>query len=134
MLLLFLAAKAGAQDVIVLFKLGAVAEKIGEVAVNLCSAQFPIILRLVIYDTVHNNGHLCLTNAVTRHSFEKDKNHLVQSLIVEAGASSVKSTARREKQSPILAAVRIAVRVSALFILFSGLITSKEIFDIKAKI
>ena len=67
------AALASAQDVIVLPKLGAVAEQIGEVAVDLGSAQFPIILRLVIHDTVQNNGHSCLTNAIVRHSFEKTK-------------------------------------------------------------
>ena len=131
--MLFLAAIAGAQDVIVLRKLGAVAEKIGEVAVNLGSALFPMLLRLVIYDTVHNNGHSCLTNAVARYSFEKDKNHLVPSLIEETGATIVKSTARKTKRSPILAAVGIAVGVSALFNLFSGSMTSKEISDIKAK-
>ena len=69
--LLFLATAAGAQDVIVLPKLGAVAEKILEVAVDLVSAHFPMVLRLVIHDTVHNNGHLCLTSAVARQSFEK---------------------------------------------------------------
>ena len=73
--LLLLAAAAGAQDVIVLPKLGVIAEKIGEVAVNLGSAQFPMILRFVIHDTVHNNGHSCLTSTFARHSFEKEKNH-----------------------------------------------------------
>ena len=57
---------AGAQDVIVLYILGAVAEKIKEVAVDLGSAQFVIVLRLVIYDIVHNNKHSCLTNDFTR--------------------------------------------------------------------
>ena len=73
--LLLLAAAAGAQDVIVLPKIGAVAEKIGEVAVDLSSAQFPMILRLVIHDTVHNNGHPCLTNNLARRSFKKENNH-----------------------------------------------------------
>ena len=123
LLLLFLAGPAGEQDVIVLPKLVAVAEKIREVAVDLGSAQFPKVLRLVLHDTVHNNGHSCLTNAVARHGFEKDKNHLVPSWIEETGASSVKSTARREKRSSILAAVGIAVGVSELFILFSGSMT-----------
>ena len=59
LLLLFLAALANAQDVIVLPKHGAVAEKIGEVAVDLGSAQFPMVFHLVIHDTVHNNGHSC---------------------------------------------------------------------------
>ena len=77
MFLLLLAAAAGAQDVIVLPKLGAVAEKIEEVAVYLGSAQFPMVLLLVIHDTVHNNGHSCLTNSLARHSFEKDANHLL---------------------------------------------------------
>ena len=69
--ILLLAAAAGAQDVIVLAKLGAVFEKIGEVAVDLGSAQFPMVLGLVINDTVHNNGHSCLTSTFARHSFEK---------------------------------------------------------------
>ena len=69
--LLFLAAAAGAQDVIVLPSLGTVAEKIGKVAVDLNSAQFPMVLRLVIHDTVHNNGHPCLTKNLARHSFKK---------------------------------------------------------------
>ena len=76
--LLLLAAASGAQGVIVLPKLGAVAEKIGEVAVDLGSAQFSMVLRLVIHDTVHNNGHSCLTRPFARHSFEKQKNHLFQ--------------------------------------------------------
>ena len=130
--MLFLAAIAGAQDVIVLPKLGADPEKIGEV-VDLSSAQFLIVLRLVIHDTGHNNGHSCLTNAVARHSFEKDKIHFVTSWIEETGASSVKSTLRIEKRFPILAAFGIAVGVSALFNLFYGSLTSKEISDIKAK-
>ena len=92
-----------------------------------------MVLRLEIHDTVHNNGHLCLTNAVARHNLKKDKNHLVRSWIEETGASSVKSTARREKRSPILAAVGIAVGVSALFNLFTGSMTSKKISEIKSK-
>ena len=71
--LLLLAAAAGAKDVIGLHKLGAVAEKIGEVAVNLELAQFPMVLRLVIHDTVHNNGHSCLISTFARLSFEKRK-------------------------------------------------------------
>ena len=92
---------------------------------------FQIILRLVIHDTVHKNGHSCLTKAIARHSFKK--NHLVPSWIKEIVASTVKSTARRDKRSPILAAVKVAVGVSALFNLFLGLMTSKEISDIKSK-
>ena len=64
--LLLLADAAGAHDVIVLPKLGAVAEKIGEVAVDLGSAQFSMVLCLVIHDTVHNTGHSCLTNNLAR--------------------------------------------------------------------
>ena len=48
-------------------------------------------------------------------------------------ASSVKITGLRQNRSLILAAVGIAVGVSALFNLFSGLITTKEISDITAK-
>ena len=70
---LLVAAAATAQDVIVFPKLGAVAEKIGEVAVNLGSAQLPIILHLVIHNTVGNNGHSCFISAFARHSFEKYK-------------------------------------------------------------
>ena len=92
-----------------------------------------MVLRLVIHDRVHNNGHSCLTNAVASHSFEKIKNHLILSWIKHTVASSVKRATRKEKRSPILAAVGIAVGVSALFNLFSGLMNSNEIFDIKSK-
>ena len=64
---------------------------------------------------------------------KKKTNHLVPSWIEETGASSVKVTAGREKRSPILTAVGIAVGVSALFNLFSGSMTFKEISDIKSK-
>ena len=131
--LLFLAAAAGAQDVIVLPKLGAVAEKIGEVAIDLGLAQFLMVLRLVIHDTVHNNGHPCLTNNLTRHSFKKENIHLVLTWIDETSQSTITLSRHREKRSPILAAVGIAVGVSALFNLFSGSMTSKEIADIKSK-
>ena len=87
--ILIQAAAANAQDVIVLPKLGAVAEKIGEVSVDLGSAQFPMLLRLVIHDTVHNNGHSCLTSTFARHSFEKEKNHLIPSWTEDKSAFSV---------------------------------------------
>ena len=45
----------------------------------------------------------------------------------------LKHTANRQKRSPILAAVGVAVGVSALFNLFTGSMTSKEISDIKEK-
>ena len=116
-------------------KLGAVAEKIEEVAVDMGAAQFSMVLRLVIHDTVHNNGHSCLADGYGRHSFEKDADHLVPSWIEVPSITSVSSTtgARRVKRSPILAVVGIAVGVSALFNLFSGSMTSKEIADIKEK-
>ena len=129
--LLFLAAATGAQDVIVFPKLGAVVEKIGEVAVDLGSAQFPMLLRLVIHDTVHINGHFCLTNNIARHSFKTETNHLVPTWIDETSQSTITLSRRREKRSLILAAVGIAVGVSALFNLFSGSMTSQEIANIK---
>ena len=128
-----LAAAAGAQDVIVLPKLGAVAEKIGKVGVDLGSAQFPIVLRLVIYDTVHNNEHFCLTNNLARHSFKKETNHLVPTWIDETSQSTITVSRHREKRIPIFVAVNIAVKVSALFNLFTSFMTSKEIADIKSK-
>ena len=94
--MLFHAAIAGAQDVIVLFQLGAVAEKIGEVVVDLSSAKFPMVLRLVIHDTVHNIGHSCLTNIKARHSFANKKNHLIPSWTDETSASRVIATAQRQ--------------------------------------
>ena len=130
--ILLLVAAAGSQDVIVLPKLGAVAEKIG-VDVDLGSTQFPMVLRLVIHDTVHNNGHSCLTSNIARHSFEKESNHLVPTWIEATSPAKSTAPSRREKRSPILAAVGIAVEVSALFNLFSGAMTSKEIADIKSK-
>ena len=133
LILLFLAAAAGAQDVIVSPKLGSVAERIGEVAVNLGSAQFPMLLRLVIHDTVHNNGHPCLTNNIVRLSFKKKTNHLVPTWIDETSQSTITLSRHRDKRPQILAAVGIAFRVSALFNLFSGSMTSKEIADIKSK-
>ena len=130
-----LLAATTAQDVIVLPKLGAVAEKIGEVAVDMGAAQFPMVFRLVIHDTVHNNGHPCLADGYVRHSFEKEPDHLLPSWMEEPGTTSVSSAtgARKEKRSPISAAVGIAVGVSALFNLFSGSMTSEEIADIKEK-
>ena len=134
--MLFLAAAAGAQDVIVLPKLGAVAEKIEEVAVDLGSAQFSLVLCLVIHDTIqsiHNNGQSCLTNNQARHSFKKETNHLVPTWIEETSQSTITLSRHREKRSPILAAVGIAIGVSALFNLFSGSMTTKEIANIKSK-
>ena len=61
------------------------------------------------------------TNAVARHSFKKDKNHLVPSWIDETGESSAQSTARRAKRSPILAAVGIAVIGSGISVMRSGI-------------
>ena len=92
--LLLLATAADAQDVIVLPKLGAVAGKIGEVAVYLGSAQFPMVLRLLIHDTVHNNGHSCLTSTFACHSFENEKNHLIPSWTEETSALSFKTIAQ----------------------------------------
>ena len=92
-----------------------------------------MLLRLVIHDTVHNDGHACLTNNLARHSFKTKTNHLVPMWIDETSQSTITLSRHREKRSPILAAVAIAVGVSALFNLFSGSITSKEIADIKSK-
>ena len=89
LVLLFLAAAAGAQYVIVLPKLGAVAEKVGEVGVDLGSPQFAIVLRLLILDTVHNNGHPFLTNNLARHSFKKKINHLVPTWLDETCQSKI---------------------------------------------
>ena len=100
-------------------KRGAVAEKIGEVAVDLGSAQLPMVLLLVIHDTVHTNGHSCLTSTFARHSIQKEKIHLIPSWNEETSALSVKNIAQRQKRSPFPAAVGIAVGVSALFNLFS---------------
>ena len=113
-------------------KLGVVAEKISEVAVDLGLAQFPMLLRLVIYDTVHDKGHSCLTNNLARHSFKNKTNHLVPTWIDKTSQSTITLSRHREKRSPILAAVGIAIGVSALFNLFSGSMTSKEIADIKS--
>ena len=114
-------------------KLGAVAEKIEEVAVDLGSAQFSMLLCLVIHDTVHNNGHFCLTNNLARHSFQKETNHLIPTWIDETSQPTITLSRHCETRSDILAAVGIAVEVSALFNLFSGSMTSKEIPDIKSK-
>ena len=131
--LIFLSATAGAQNVIVLAKLGADVEKIGEVAVDLGLAQFLMLLCLLIHDTVHNNRHTCLTNNLARHNFKKETNHEVPTWIDEANQSTITLSRHRDKRLPILAAVGIAVGVSALFNLFPGLIPSKEIADIKLK-
>ena len=89
----------------------------------------------MIHDTLLNNGHSCLADGYGRHSFENDADHLLPSWIEQRSTTSVSSTtgARREKRSPILAAVGIAVGVYALFNLFSGSMTSKKISDIKEK-
>ena len=130
---MLLAAAAGAHDVIVLPKLGAIAEKIGEVAVDLGSAQFPMVLRRVIYDTVHNTGHPCLINNFARNSFKKKTNHLVTTWINERSVSKNTLSKRRKQRSPILAVVGIVEGVFALYNLFSGSMTSKKIADIKSK-
>ena len=91
-----------------------------------------MVLRLVIHDTVHNNGHTCLVNEYVRHAYKKEETHLIPSWIEERG-TSVTSNVTRKKRSPILAAVGVAVGVSALFNLFTGSMTSKEIADIKEK-
>ena len=130
--LLLLIAAAGVQDVIVLAKLCDVAETIWKVAVEICSAQFLMVLCLVINDTVHNTGHF-LTNSLARHSFEKRTNNLVPTWIEETCSSKATALKRRDKRSPILAAVGIVVGVSALFNLFSGSLISKKISDIKSK-
>ena len=130
---LFLAAAAGAQYVIVLPKLGAVAEKIKDVAVDLGSAQFSMVLRMAIHDTIHNNGHPCLTNNPARHSFKKETNHLLPTWIEKTSQSTITLSRHRDKRSPILAAVGIAVEMSALYNLFSSSMTSKKIADIKSK-
>ena len=92
-----------------------------------------MVLRLVIHDTVHNNDHSCLTTPVARNSFEKEKYHLVPSWIEKPNTISVQTKSHRQKRSPILAAVGIAVGVSALFNIFTGSMTSREIADIKEK-
>ena len=66
-----------------------------------------------------------------RATFKKQENQLIPSWTEET--SSASNTAPRQKRSPILAAVGIAVGVSALFNLFTGSMTSNKISDIKAK-
>ena len=73
-----------------------------------------MVLRLVIHHTVRNNGHSYLTSIFARHSFEKEK-HLIPSWTEETSALRVKTIAQRQKRSPFLAAVGIAVEVSAFF-------------------
>ena len=97
--ILLLATAAGAQDIIVLPKLGAIAEKILEVAVDFGSAQFSMVLRLVIHDTVHNTGHPCLTNDFARNRFKKKTNYLVPTWIDESSVSTNTLSKRREKRS-----------------------------------
>ena len=121
--LLFLVATAGAQDLIILPKLGAAAVKIREVAVDLGSAQRPMVLRLVSHDTVHNNGHPCPTNDLARHRFKKETNHLVPTWIYKTSQSTITLSRHRDKCSQILAAVGIAIKETALFNLFSGSMT-----------
>ena len=77
LVLLFLAAAAGAQNVMFLPKLGAVAKKFENVAFDLGSAQFTMLFPLATHDTVHNNGHHCKNNNLARHSFTKETNHLL---------------------------------------------------------
>lgn len=52
--------------------LWAVAEKVREVAVDLGSAYFLIVLRLVVHDKVHNEYHSCLSEDYAIKMFEKD--------------------------------------------------------------
>ena len=83
LLLLFYATIGGAQDIMVLSQLGAVAEKIGEIAVDLESDKFPMVLRLVIHDKIHNNRHSCLTTTFAGHSFKYETNHLIISWTIQ---------------------------------------------------
>ena len=46
-----------ARNVVVLQKLGAVAEKVPEVALDLCAGQFSMVLRLGIDDSVNVESH-----------------------------------------------------------------------------
>ena len=84
-----------------------------------------MVLRLVIHDTVHYTGHPCLTIDFERDSFKKESNHLVPTWIDECSVSTNTLSKRREKRSPISAAVGIALGVSAVFNLFSASMTSK---------
>ena len=111
--LLIRAAAANAQDVIVLLKLGAVAEKIGKIAVELRSAQYPMVFPLIINDTIHNNWHHSLTNTLARHSFKKKTNHLVSTWIDKNNQLTITLSRHRDKRFPILAAVGKAIKVSA---------------------
>ena len=122
---LLIAAAAGAQDIIVLLKLGVVALRIKEVAVDLDSAQFPMLICLVVLDTVHNNGHSCLTNNLALHSFKNETNYFVPTWIDDTSQSAITLSRLRKTRSPTLAAVGIAVEMSALFNLFSGSMTSE---------
>ena len=108
-------------------KIGAIAEKIGEVAVYLGSEQFLMVMRLIIHDTVHNTGHLCSTIDFAGNILNKETKHLVPTWIDKSSVSTNTLSKRREIRSSILAAVKIAENVSALFNLFSGSMTSKEI-------
>ena len=92
-----------------------------------------MLLRLVIHDTIHNNRHFCLTNNLAHHRFKTKTNHVVPTWIDETNQSTMTLSRHCEKRSPILAAVGIAVGVSALFNLFYSSITSNKIADIKLK-
>ena len=76
---------------------------------SILTQRFPMILRLVIHDKVHNNGHPCLTNNLARHSFKKETNHLVPTWVDETSKSTITLSRHSEKRSLILAAVGIAI-------------------------
>ena len=92
-----------------------------------------MVLRLVIHDTVHSKKHSCLTNCLAHHSIEKETYQLVPTWIEETSLSKATALKCRDKRSPILAAVGIAVGVSALINIFSSSMMYKEIADITFK-
>ena len=130
----FATTPVSARDVIVLPKLGAVAEKVGEVALDLGAGQFSMILRLGIHDTVNHGGHSCTPNDTFIHYFSRTASHLMPTWLEKDYMPTPLSQARlqtRSKRSPLLAAIGAAVGVSALFNIFSGSLSSKEIANIK---
>lgn len=76
-----------------------------------------MVLRLVIFDTVHNLWHPCLPDESLTIMFAKENKHLRPSLMGLAAIICV-NTSTCLKQSPILAAIGLALGASALFDLF----------------
>ena len=139
-MMLALCGGVGAQDVRIFPKLGAVAEKCGNVAVDMGSTHFPMVLRL----DLHEIGfyHRCLNDELRFALNESFDYEYSPSWLMQYSTGSFPTTSSdvnngpqrsRNRRSPILAALGFALGGAAIFNMFSGGMSSREMNDIKEK-